>query len=204
MLQEIIAGYNVILASNSPRRKELLKGLGINFSIPSNFDVDESFPADMNPEYVPVYLSAKKSDGYPQALSDKDILLTADTVVIKNGIILGKPENASQAFDMLSMLSDGMHKVVTGVTLKSSKHRKSFSCITEVEFDFLSEEEIYYYINKYSPYDKAGSYGIQEWIGYVGIKSIRGSFYNVMGLPVQMLYRNLKEFVKNSINDNYL
>lgn len=186
-------GKKILLASHSPRRRELLGMLGIDFDIADIIEVDESYPADMPAESVAGYLSAKKGKAYLPTITPDTIIITADTVVIVDGVILGKPSSEERAKEMLKMLSGKSHKVVTGVTVSTSVKSVSFSAETKVTFDNLTDEEIDYYINKYRPYDKAGAYGIQEWIGAVGIKGIDGSFYNVMGLPVHKLYKHLSE-----------
>lgn len=189
---ENLAKYNIILASGSPRRKELLRGIGLNFRVELIKDIEESYPSYLPVEEIPVYLSKLKAHAYHA--NANDLIITADTVVILDGKVIGKPADASEARLMLSALSWKVHKVVTGVTISTVDRKVSFSCASEVEFAPLTDEEIDYYITHYHPFDKAGSYGIQEWIGYVGIKGIHGSFYNVMGLPVQRLYAVLKTF----------
>ncbi len=184
---------NIILASGSPRRRELLKMIVPEFTIASGKDVDETYPADMPAEEVPVYLSQIKAEPYAAELTDADVLITADTVVIVDNDILGKPHDRNQAIAMLRRMQNRTHVVVTGVTLTTTAGSKSFSQRTEVDFDKLSDAEIEYYIDNYKPYDKAGAYGIQEWIGAAAIIGIRGSFYNVMGLPVHALYLQLKD-----------
>lgn len=186
-----LEGKKIMLASHSPRRRELLGMLGVEFSIAETIEVDESYPDTLPAESVAEYLSAKKGEAYHGTLTPDTVLITADTVVIIDGEILGKPDSEENAKEMLRKLSGRSHKVVTGVTVTTTRARKSFSSVTEVAFDNLSEEEISYYIEKYRPYDKAGAYGIQEWIGAVGIKGIEGSYYNVMGLPVHQLYKQL-------------
>ena len=181
----------IILASNSPRRRELMTDAGFSFNVAEKYEIDEVYPSDMVAEDVAEYLSRLKSDGYPHTLTDKQILITADTVVIVNEEILGKPINRDDAVRMLRLLSGCSHKVVTGVTIRTAERLHSFSSVSSVEFRRMSTEEIDYYIDNYAPYDKAGAYGIQEWIGYVGIERIEGSFYNVMGLPIQRLYAEL-------------
>lgn len=196
LLHDRIKGYNLILASASPRRRELLAACDIDFTLAERFECEEQYPADLEAEKVAEYLSQLKSNAYPHALEERDILLTADTVVVLDwDTILGKPLTEECAREMLSMLSGATHKVITGVTLRTTKRTMSFSAETLVKFRTLDAEEIEYYIKKYYPMDKAGAYGIQEWIGYVGIESIEGSFYNVMGLPVQRLYATLKEIL---------
>lgn len=195
LLHDKLKEYRLILASQSPRRRELLADAGIEYVLAPRFECDESFPADMPAESVAEYLSCQKADAYPETLGDKDILLTADTVVIADGEVLGKPKDRAEAIAMLERLSGCEHQVVTGVSLSNALTRRSFSALSRVKFRALTSEEITYYVDEYKPLDKAGSYGIQEWIGYVGIEYIEGSFYNVMGLPVQRLYCELKEFV---------
>lgn len=196
LLRERIEDYRLILASQSPRRKELLAGCGIEFTLAERFDCEENFSDDMPKERVAEYLSQLKSEAYPEMLGERDILLTADTVVISGGEILGKPKDEADARRMLRLLSGGEHKVVTGVTLRNALSSRSFSVESRVYFRELSDEEIDYYVKFYHPMDKAGAYGIQEWIGYVAIERIEGSFYNVMGLPVQRLYCELERFLE--------
>ena len=182
----------ILLASNSPRRRELLGLLDVDFSIAEPREVNEVYPDNLPAEDVPSYLSALKADAYADMLSDDEILLTADTVVICDGEILGKPDGHNGAVEMLKRLSGKTHTVVTGVSLTTKSDRCVFSEHTDVTFAPLSDDEIDYYVDRYRPYDKAGAYGIQEWIGCIGIKSINGCFYNVMGLPLHKLYENLK------------
>lgn len=195
LLQDRLKDYRLILASASPRRRELLASCDIDFELAEKFECEECYPADLEAEKVAEYLSQLKSSAYPHALKEGDILLTADTVVIVNGEILGKPKDNADAERMLKMLSGATHKVVTGVTLRTSSRTLSFSAESLVSFRALEEEEIAYYIEKYRPLDKAGAYGIQEWIGYTAIEGLQGSFYNVMGLPVQKVCIALKELV---------
>jgi septum formation protein len=197
LLHKKLEGYNLILASASPRRRQLLADCGLNFTLAEKFECDESFPADMPACEVAQYLSKIKSNAYPNELADSDIVLTADTVVIAEDKILGKPADKTEATAMLSMLSARKHIVTTGVTIRSKRLSHSFSVTSTVSFRALSNEEIDYYIETYKPYDKAGAYGIQEWIGYVAIEGIEGSFFNVMGLPVQRLYIELTELIKS-------
>ena len=184
--------YNIILASGSPRRKELLEGLGVDFCVEVVNGIEETYPHDLPVAEIPVYLSRLKAHAY-QANAN-GLIITADTVVILNGKVIGKPHDEAEAKRMLSELSGNVHTVVTGVTVFTADRVESIGCSSEVEFAPLSDEEIDYYVENYRPLDKAGSYGIQEWIGYMGIKGIKGSFYNVMGLPVQRLYALLKTF----------
>lgn len=186
--------YNIILASNSPRRKELLSGLDLDFSVNVMTDIDESYPETLAPPVVPVYLAEKKAAAYLHTMKENDLLITADTVVCTDSEILGKPACKEEALEMLRKLSGKEHQVVTGVAVVTKEKTHSFASTTTVLFDILTDEEINYYVEKYMPYDKAGSYGIQEWIGYIGVKSINGSYFNVMGLPVQKLYTVLKDF----------
>lgn len=186
--------YKILLASNSPRRKELLEMLNIDFKIVSGIEVDESYPQYLQPEEVPSFLSRKKSEAYHSILSDNQMIVTADTIVILDGEILGKPASTANAKTMLRKLSGRTHKVVTGVTLSTLQKTVTFSISTAVEFAPLSDEVIDYYVDTFHPLDKAGAYGIQEWIGAVGIRGIHGSYYNVMGLPVHRLYNELLRF----------
>jgi len=185
--------YNFILASKSPRRQQLLKSLDIEFSVRTK-DVDETYPDHLSNEEVPVYLAELKANAFKSELKENDLLITADTIVCLRDQILGKPESYDDAVKMLKVLSAHTHEVITGVCLSSMKKMVSFFSRTKVDFKELSDEEIEYYIRHYQPFDKAGSYGIQEWIGAIGIRRIEGSFYNVMGLPIQKLYEEIKKF----------
>ena len=187
--------FNIILASKSPRRDELLKLLDIDFKVIANFQVSEEFSAEMDPYVIPEMLSIKKSEGYPFPISNNDIIITADTRVYCNNKILGKPANIKEAIEMLQELSGKAHKVITGVTIRDSNNRDSFTNITTVYFKELTKDEIEYYVIKYKPLDKAGAYGVQEWIGATSICKVEGSFYNVVGLPIQQLSDRLKEFI---------
>ena len=195
LLQDRLKNHRLILASASPRRRELLADCDLDFVLAEKFECEECYPADLAAEKVAEYLSQLKSNAYPHAMSEGDILLTADTVVISGDKILGKPHSEAEAVEMISTLSGATHKVVTGVTLRTTKRTISFSAESLVSFRALDTEEVRYYIEKYRPMDKAGAYGIQEWIGYIGIEGIEGSFYNVMGLPTQRLYQTLKELL---------
>lgn len=186
-------GIKLLLASQSPRRRELLSKLDVEVEILPLKPVDESYPVNMQPEEVAPYISRKKAHAYLDNLEEGEVLLTADTIVICRGEVMGKPANELDAHKMLHFLAGKTHKVVTGVTLATSKDIITFSEITEVDFAPLSHEEIDYYISKYRPFDKAGAYGIQEWIGYIGIMGIRGDYYNVMGLPLHAVYDRLTE-----------
>jgi septum formation protein len=200
MLLEDIKSYTIILASGSPRRKELMNSLGIPVEIFAGLDIDESYPLTLKREEIPAYLAKKKSLAFPRQLKDKEILITADTIVDLNGEILMKPESESDAVNILSKISGNSHFVYTGVCIRSVSGVSEFTAATEVFFGTLSKEEIDYYITNYKPYDKAGAYGIQEWIGYVGIEEIKGSYFNVMGLPIHKLYRQLEDFI---LKNNY-
>ena len=186
--------YNFILGSNSPRRKEILKDIGLKFSVfPSN--IKENFNKNIKLENIGAFLAEKKANAIKNELKENDILITADTTVIHNNELLSKPENTLQAKEMLNKLSGKSHKVITGVCLTSKNRKYKFSCKTIVTFNDLEKIEIEFYINKFKPFDKAGSYGIQEWIGLIGIKKIEGSYTNIVGLPASMLYTELKKFI---------
>lgn len=184
--------YHIILASNSPRRKELLAGLGLPYEVRVLADIDESYPAMLCGEDIPLYISKKKAEAYIETLQPDELLVTADTIVWLDGQVLGKPADEAEARAMLHALSGKTHQVITGVTLATAERTKSFASVSEVTFAPLTDAEIDYYIAHYHPMDKAGSYGIQEWIGFIGVERIEGSYFNVMGLPVQRLYRELK------------
>ena len=186
--------YRIVLGSNSPRRKELLAGLDLQFEVETIPGIDESYPDTLTSEAIPLYIARKKAEAYLDKMSDNDLLITADTIVATYDRILGKPANREEAIEMLRYLSDHVHEVITGVCLTTKDKTVSFSVASAVCFGRLEEEDIIYYVDKYRPFDKAGSYGIQEWIGYIGVEAINGSFYNVMGLPVQRLYQELKKF----------
>lgn len=196
MIYNELSAYKIVLASQSPRRRHLLKEIGIDFELAMPIDVDESYPLDLIPREVPVYLSELKANAYSEYLDKNVILVTADTVVSQKKEIIGKPENYEAAFSTLKRLSGSKHTVFTGVTLTSLSQQRTFLAKTRVYFDNLKDEEIRYYLDNFKPYDKAGSYGIQEWIGYIGVEKIKGSFFNVMGLPVHQLYNELKLFIK--------
>lgn len=189
---EKLKNYNIILASNSPRRRELLAGLDLDFEVRVIKGIDESYPPMLAPHDVAQYIAARKADAYVKGLAENDLVITADTVVIVDDDILGKPHNATEAQAMLRRISGRSHQVVTGVCIMTSYTRREFSVSTDVTFRQLGDDEIEYYVSRYSPFDKAGAYGIQEWIGYVGVTALNGSYYNVMGLPVQRIYTELK------------
>lgn len=186
--------YKIILGSNSPRRQELMAGLDIDFEVRIITDIDESYPAVLKEEDVPAYIARKKAEAYKSSMADDELLITADTVVWTFEEISGKPKDRDGAISMLQKLSDHVHEVITGVCITSKDRQIDFSVFSAVSFSKLDDDEIVYYVDKYKPFDKAGSYGIQEWIGYVGVESINGSFYNVMGLPIQRLYQELKKW----------
>ena len=196
LLHEKLRDYDVVLASASPRRRELLSATGIEYRLAQKFECEESYPTTLPAEEVAPYLSALKSHAYPEALAYNELLITADTVVILGSDVLGKPKDEADAREILRRLSGNDHYVVTGVTLRMQGMERTFASRSRVRFAELSDEQIEYYVNKYKPMDKAGAYGIQEWIGYVGIESLEGSFYNVMGLPVQRLCRELEAFIE--------
>lgn len=181
--------YQIILASQSPRRRELLAGLGLDFTATVVSGVDETYPDNLSAAAVPEYIAQKKATGY--AVKDNELLITADTLVRADTEILGKPKNADEARRMLQLLSGRSHQVTTGVCMKTVSKEVHFSVTTEVTFKRLTTDEIDYYVTRYKPFDKAGAYGIQEWIGYIGVTSLHGSYYNVMGLPVQRIYQEL-------------
>ena len=185
--------YKIILCSNSPRRRELLNSLGLNFEVRVIDGIDESYNNNNSCEEIAEEISVKKADAYLKTIGDNELIITADTIVYNNGEVLGKPHTREEAIDMLSAISGKTHKVVTGVCIASKNKKKIFSVSTNVKFSSLEMEEILFYIDNYSPYDKAGAYGIQEWIGYIGVEGIEGSYFNVMGLPIQRLYSELKK-----------
>ena len=182
----------LILSSNSPRRKELLAGLDIPFEVRVIEDIDESYPDTLPTGEIAEYIAQKKAAAYE--VGNDEVLITADTIVVLDDQILGKPADAEEAKQMLHSLSGKTHHVITGVCLKSCDQQHHFSVISEVTFKTLAEEEINYYVETYKPFDKAGAYGIQEWIGYIGVTGLSGSYFNVMGLPVQRIYEELKKF----------
>ena len=195
MLKDKLKDYRLLLASHSPRRQELLRECGLDYTLVTKYDVEEIYPADMEAEHVAGFLSKLKSDAYPDELLEGDILLTADTTVVMEGRVFGKPADRAEAIEMIAELSGRSHTVITGVTIRSRGSLTQFATQTHVWFRGLSREEIEYYVDNFKPMDKAGSYGIQEWIGFVAIEKIDGSFYNVMGLPIQRLYVELDKFI---------
>lgn len=185
--------YMIILGSNSPRRKELLAGLGLDFEVKVIDGISETYPEDTPSCDVAAYIAGRKADAYTDILGENTLVITADTVVIAGDEILGKPADREDARRMLRMLSGRTHQVITGVCLLTSSSRRVFSVTTDVTFKELTDAEIDYYIDNYKPFDKAGAYGIQEWIGYIGVTGLRGSYFNVMGLPVQRIYQELQD-----------
>lgn len=196
LLKDKLEPYRLLLASQSPRRRELMTGCGLPYEPAPKYDCEELYPAGLPAEEVPLYLSRLKSEAYPTRLAPNDILLTADTVVVSDGEVLGKPHGHEDAVQMLRRLSGRRHTVVSGVTFRTPERMHTFAAKSSVWFRPLADEEIAYYLDTYRPYDKAGSYGIQEWIGYAAIEKINGSFYNVMGLPIQKLYTELDKFLQ--------
>ena len=192
MLRGLTEKYQIILASTSPRRKELLKEIIPIFKVESK-EAEEIYPSHLQGGEIATYLSQLKSK--PFQPNEKELIITADTIVILNGLILGKPKSPEEAINMLTLLSGKKHEVITGVTIRTKDKELSFYDSTKVEFYKLKPNEIEYYVTNYKPFDKAGAYGIQEWIGHVGIKQMEGDFYNVMGLPVHKVYRELKQFI---------
>lgn len=190
----------LILSSNSPRRKELLAGLDLPFEVRLLDGIDESYPDSLPVEMTAEYIAHKKSLAYEVA--PDEVLITADTIVVVDNKILGKPADAEKAAQMLNFLSGKSHRVITGVCLKGYDKQRCFSVISEVTFKQLSAQEIDYYVKKYKPFDKAGAYGIQEWIGYIGVTSLSGSYFNVMGLPVQRIYEELRSSFDFTIESN--
>ena len=188
---ENISKYHVVLASNSPRRRELLSGLGVPFEVKVLPDIEENYPADLPVAQIAEYIAREKADAYRPLMADDDLIITADTIVVVDDQVLGKPADAADARRMLHLLSGRTHQVITGVCLTTTSAQRHFSVNTDVTFKMLTDEEIDYYIDRYQPFDKAGAYGIQEWIGYIGVTSLSGSYFNVMGLPVQRIYVEL-------------
>ena len=186
--------YHIILASNSPRRRELLSGLDLDFEVKVLPDIEENYPETLATQDIPVYIATEKAAAYKNLMSEHDLIITADTVVVLGDKVLGKPESLDDAKRILHALSGHTHQVITGVCLMTRTRQRSFSVTTDVTFKQLTEAEIDYYVEKYRPLDKAGAYGIQEWIGYIGVTGLNGSYFNVMGLPVQRIYNELNDF----------
>lgn len=190
---ENLKKYRIILGSASPRRQELLRGINLSFEV-MPMDVDESFPASLSGAEIPMFLAEKKAAAYNSMITDEMMVITADTIVLLEGKVLGKPTDKADAFKMLQNLSGKTHLVITGVCINTLKRRYTFHTTSEVKFAQLNDTEIEYYLEHYAPYDKAGSYGIQEWIGFIAVEKINGSYFNVMGLPIQRLYNELKRW----------
>lgn len=184
--------YKVILASGSPRRRELMAGLGVNYEVRILPDVDESYPDTLQGEEIPLYIAKEKADAYIPMMQPDELIITADTIVWLDGKVLGKPRDREDALQMLRTMSGRTHEVFTGVCITTTDWQRSFTAQTEVRFATLSEDEIIYYVDNFKPMDKAGAYGVQEWIGFIGVENISGSYYNIMGLPVQRIYNELK------------
>lgn len=180
----------ITLASGSPRRKQMLEELGIEFTVKTK-ETDESYPSNINPIEVAEYIARKKASAFDFDIKENEIIITADTIVLIDNIILGKPKDREDAYNMLKLLSGKSHKVITGVCLMTKERKHSFSSNTDVYFKKLSDKEINYYIDNYKPFDKAGAYGIQEWIGLIGVERIDGSYFNVVGLPIQKLHSEI-------------
>lgn len=190
---ENIQHYKIVLASNSPRRRELLSGLNLEYTVRVLPDIDESYPDTLKGEEIPIYISREKAEAYRNSMAEDELIITADTVVCINEKVLGKPQTLEEAKEMLRELSGKTHQVITGVCLMTRDLQRTFSATTQVTFDVLTEDEIEFYVEKFRPLDKAGAYGVQEWIGFVGVSRLEGSYFNVMGLPVQRLYQELKK-----------
>jgi len=191
-----LKGYHIVLASASPRRQELLGELGLEFEVYINDAVEEKYPEGLGPKEIPVFLAELKARDYPGPLTGETLLITADTIVWLNGKVAHKPTGRKDAIGILEELSGARHEVITGVCFRQEDRLHSFHSATTVWFSSLGPDEITYYVDNYAPFDKAGAYGIQEWIGFIGIEKIEGSYFNVMGLPVQKVYNELKEFIK--------
>lgn len=189
--------YKIILASNSPRRRELLAGLGLDFTVKVISGIDESWPHDLKGEDIPLYISREKAAPYKSLIGPDELVITADTIVYVDGEVLGKPRDKADARRMLRLISGRWHEVITGVTLMTAARERSFAVTTKVRFCNLTDDEINRYVESGLPMDKAGAYGIQEWIGYVGISRLEGSFFNVMGFPTQRFYEEFQEFLKD-------
>lgn len=186
--------YNIVLASNSPRRKELLQRMGVNFKVRTLFGIDESYPDSLRGEDIVRYISRNKAQAYRSSMAPNELLITADTIVYVEGEVMGKPKTAEQAKEMLHKLSGKSHQVITGVTIVTADRTEDFGVTSQVKFAEITDEDINFYVDNYLPFDKAGAYGIQEWIGIVAVEEIKGSYFNVVGLPVQRLYQKLKTF----------
>lgn len=185
--------YRIILASNSPRRRELLSGLGVDYEVKTLPGIEENYPDNLQGDEIPVYIAREKAEAYRPYIQKDELIITADTIVYLDRQVLGKPKDEADAARMLRLLSGRVHQVITGVCITTADTQRAFATTTDVTFDTLSEEEINYYVTNYRPLDKAGAYGVQEWIGFIGVTRLEGSYFNVMGLPVQRLYKELKK-----------
>ena len=194
MMLDNLNKYQIVLASNSPRRKELLQRMGVNFKVRTLFGIDESFPDSLRGEDIVRYISRNKAEAYRSSMAENELLITADTIVYLDGEVMGKPKSAEQAKEMLHKLSGKTHQVITGVTIVTAQRTENFGVTSQVKFAVLTDDEINFYVDNYLPFDKAGAYGIQEWIGIVAVEEMKGSYFNVLGLPVQRLYQKLKTF----------
>ena len=194
MLTDKFKNYKIILASKSPRRQYLLKEIGLNFEVKVIEDIPEVYPDNIEMKDVPVYLSELKSSSWDKEINDNTIVITADTIVLLNNKVINKPESYAEAEEMLKRLSGNMHYVITGVCIRSKNKKVVFDDTTKVYFNNLTDKEIKWYVDNYKPYDKAGAYGVQEWIGYIGINKLEGSYFNVMGLPIHRVYEELMKF----------
>ncbi|MCF8380634.1 MAG: Maf family nucleotide pyrophosphatase [Bacteroidales bacterium] len=192
---EKIKEYSIILATQSPRRHYLMKEAGFKFRITNLHSIEEDFPEGLNKFEIPVFLAELKSKAYSKPLKNNEILITADTIVWLEGKVIGKPIDRDDAMKILQKLSGNMHEVITGVCIRTSTKNICFHAHSEVWFSKISNEELNYYIDNFQPFDKAGAYGIQDWIGFIGIEQIKGSYFNVMGLPIQKLYHELEKFI---------
>lgn len=190
----MVGSYHIILASNSPRRKELLTGLDVPFEVRVLDGIDEHYPASLPTCDIAEYIARKKAAAYQQTMAEDELVITADTIVVLDDEVMGKPKDEADARRMLHELSGRTHQVITGVTLTTTKRQTAFSVVTDVTFKQLTDDEIDYYVVNYRPMDKAGAYGIQEWIGHIGVTALQGSYFNVMGLPVQRIYEALKDY----------
>lgn len=193
MVLDNLKKFKIVLASNSPRRRELMTGLGVDYVVKTLPDIDESYPDTLTGEAIPAYISRKKAKAYQDKIEPGELFITADTIVWLDGAMMGKPKDRDDALHILRELSGKSHQVITGVCLTTREWQKSFTSVTDVKFAMLTDEEIEFYVDNYKPYDKAGSYGVQEWIGFVAVEAIYGSCFNIMGLPIQKLYQELKK-----------
>lgn len=194
MENKFLPPFHYILASNSPRRKELLQGLGIDFEVRVKPNINEDYPSGLSVEQIPQFIAVEKAAAYKEVIRENELVITADTVVVVDNQILGKPTDAVDAYRMLNMLRGRTHQVITGVCLTTKLQQCQFTVTTDVSFKQLSDDEIAFYVDTFKPFDKAGAYGIQEWIGFIGVKEIKGSYLNVMGLPVQRIYDELQKW----------